>query len=155
MTSVAARQAAVSASVPHHFTAISLGAAGICITFALLLNWKPLGKIEFLKPWLYLIAGVGFAAAFLASWAVTVMRWAVTIPYVGAAIPVVIAFVLAYIVIYDLWPKHQSNRTTEISALLLPAFGPQIGGTIGSWLATFLSTVAVTGAAVIGKLFGV
>lgn len=155
MNPVAARPAATMAAVPHHFTAISVGAAGICLALALLLNWKPLGKLEFLKPWLYLIAGIGIAAAFLTSWAHTVMGWAGTIPVVGPALPVIVAFVLAYIVLYDLWPKHQSNRTTEISALLLPAFGPQIGGTIGSFLAMGMSSVAVAGAAIIGKLFGV
>ncbi|MCW2900888.1 MAG: hypothetical protein JWO67_3153 [Streptosporangiaceae bacterium] len=156
MHPVAARQAASMAAVPHHFTAISLAAAGACLVFALMQNWKPIGKIEFLKPWLYLIAGIGIAAAFFTAWAHTIMRWVVaTVPVVGSAIPFVIAFVLAYIVIYDLWPKHPTNRTTEYSALLLPAFGPEIGGVVGTWLTTFLSWVAVAGATILGKLFGV
>lgn len=155
MIPVAARPAAVQAAVPHHFTAISLAAAGICIVFALMLKWKPLKKLEFLTPWLFLLAGVGFAAAFLTSWANTAMQWAASIPYVGGAIPIAVAFVLGYIVVYDLWPRHESNKVTEYSALLLPAVGPQIGGTVGSILTTFISTTAVTGAAVLGKLFGV
>jgi heme A synthase len=142
--------------MPHHFAAISVSAAGVCIALALLLRWKSLRRAEFLKPWLYLIAGIGLAAAFLGSWAHTVTRWAVgAVPYVGSAVPVVVAIVLAYIVIYDLWPRHDSNTVTEISALLLPAFGPEIGGAFGSMLSTVLSSIAVTGARILSTLLGV
>lgn len=144
-----------SLTVPPHFTAISLSAAAVCITFALLLRWKRLGRLEFLKPWLYLIAGIGFGAAFMTSWANTAMGWARGIPYVGAAAPVIVVVVLAYIVLYDLWPKHDSNTTTEIAALALPSFASAMGGAAGSILSTAISTVAVTGGTVLGQAFGV
>lgn len=141
---------------PPHFAAISVSAAAVFLTVALLLKWKRLSKLEFVKPWLYLLAGIGFAAAFLTAWANTAMGWCRNAPYgAGAAIPVVIVIVLAYIVCYDLWPKHPSNRTTEMAALLLPSFAPAMGGAAGQMLGTALSTVAVTGATVIGQAFGV
>lgn len=156
MLARAPSQAPAHLTPPPHFAAISISAAFVFLTIALLLKWKRLSKLEFAKPWLYLLAGIGFAAAFLTSWANTVMDWCRNLPYgTGAAIPVVVALVLAYIVCYDLWPKHPSNKTTEMAALMLPSFAPAMGGAAGQILGTALSTVAVTGATVIGKAFGV
>jgi hypothetical protein len=149
-------QAPTHLTPPPHFAAISISAAAVFLTVAFLLRWKRLGRLEFLKPWLYLLAGIGFAAAFLTSWANTAMTWCRNLPYgAGAAVPVVIVIVLAYIVLYDLWPKHASNTVTEWSALLLPSFAPAMGGAAGQMLGTALSTVAVTGASIIGQAFGV
>lgn len=148
--------AANRAAVPPHFFAITVSTACVCLALALLLKWKPLRKIEFLVPWLILIAGIGLSAAFLRSWAHSLSSWgASAIPVVGGAIPVIVAVVLLYIVLYDLWPRHTSTKVTEGAALLLPAFAPEIGGTVGSIIATFLSVVATTGAHIIGTLFGV
>lgn len=140
---------------PPHFSAISVSAAAAFITLALLLRWKYLKRLDFLKPWLYLLAGIGFAAAFMTSWANTVMGWSASIPYVGGAGPIVVAVVLTYIVLYDLWPKHDSTTVTEVSALLWPSFAPGLGGAVGQFVSTAISTVAVTGGAVIGKALGV
>lgn len=145
-----------AAAVPPHFFAITISAACVCLVLALLLKWKRLNKLNFLIPWLILIAGIGLSAAFLRSWAHSLSSFgASAIPVVGGTLPVVVAVVLLYIVLYDLWPKHPSNTITEASALLLPAFAPEIGGTIGSFIATFLSSVATAGAHILGTLFGV
>lgn len=144
-----------SLTPPSNFAAISLAAAAVCITLALLLRWKPLNRLEFLKPWLYLIAGIGFAATFMTGWVNTLLGWSRGIPIIGAAAPIVIAVVLAYIVLYDLWPKHPSNTTTEVSALLLPSFSSAIGGAVGGFLTKAISTLAVTTASVLGTAFGV
>lgn len=140
---------------PHHFFAISVASAVVCLVLALLLKWKPLGRLEFLKPWLYLLAGIGFSAAFLTGWMNTVMGYARGIPYVGSAIPIGAALALAYIVLYDIWPRHTSNKTTEFSALLLPSVSSAMGGQLGGLLASAISTVAVTGGAILGQAFGV
>lgn len=147
--------AAQRAATPQHFFAITVATACVCLTLALLLKWKTLSRLNFLIPWLILVAGIGFAAAFLRGWAHSLSGFGASmIPVVGGALPIIVAVVLLYIVLYDLWPKHPSNTMTEGAALLLPAFAPEIGGTIGGFLATGLSTVAVAGAHVIGTLFG-
>lgn len=152
MLALAARPAAI----PHHFFAITVATACVCLVFAMLLKWKPLRKIEFLIPWLMLVAGIGFAAAFLQNWAHRLSGFgAGIIPIVGSVLPIVIAVVLLYIVLYDLWPRHPSGKITEVSALLLPAFAPEIGGAIGGFLESGLSAVAAAGARIIGTLFGV
>ena len=148
--------AAQRAATPAHFFAITVSTACVCLTLALLLKWKTLNRLNFLIPWLILVAGIGFAAAFLRSWAHSLSGFgASVIPVVGTALPIIVAVVLLYIVLYDLWPKHPSNTMTEGAALLLPAFAPEIGGTVGGFLATGLSSVAVAGAHVVGMLFGV
>lgn len=148
--------AANRAAVPHHFFAITVSTACVCLALALLLKWKPLNKLNFLIPWLILTAGIGLSAAFLRSWAHSLSGWgAGAVPVVGGAIPIIVAVVLLYIVLYDLWPRHPSTKVTEGAALLLPAFAPEIGGTIGSFIATFLSSIAVAGSHIIGTLFGV
>jgi hypothetical protein len=147
--------AAPTAATPQHFFAITVSTACVCLTLALLLKWKTLNKLNFLIVWLILVAGTGFAAAFLRGWAHSLSSFgASVIPVIGGALPIIVAVVLTYIVLYDLWPKHPSNTMTEGAALLLPAFAPEIGGTVGGFLATGLSTVAVAGAHVVGTLFG-
>lgn len=148
--------AAQRAAVPPHFFGITVSAACVFLALALLLRWKTFGRIGFLTPWFLLVAGIGFSAAFLHRWAHGLAGFgASTIPVVGHAVPIVAAVVLLWIVIYDLWPGHPSNTMTEASALLLPAFAPEIGGTIGAFLATTLSTIAIAGARIIGTLMGV
>lgn len=154
MTTSAAA-ATVHAGVPPHFTEITVSAAVVSLTMALLLCWRPLGRLNFLVPWLCLIGGIGLAAAFLRQWAHSLSGLGATLPYVGVAAPVVVAVVLFFIVGYDLWPGHSTNRTTYMSAVLLPAFAPELGGAAGSTLATFLGWVAVAGATTLGRLFGV
>lgn len=145
-----------SVGVPQHYTAISISAAVVALVLVLLLQWRPLGRLSFLVPYLCIVAGLGFAAAFLRSWAHSLAGLGrTTIPYVGVAVPIVVAVVLLFIVLYDLWPGHPTNRTTALAATLLPAFGPEIGGFIGYALATALSWLAVTGAALIATTFGV
>lgn len=141
--------------MPAHFTAISVTAACVALALAFLLKWKPLRRLEMLTPWLILIAGIGFAAPFLASWVRYVADLGGTIPILGAAITTVVALVLAYIVVYDLWPKHPSNKTTEVAAFLLPSVAPTLGGGVGTVLGTALSWVATAGAVGLTKLFGV
>lgn len=142
--------------VPQHFTAISISAAAVALTLALLLKWKPLSRLEFLIPWLCLIAGIGLAAAFLRGWARYMGAMSRdAIPYLGVAIPVVIAVVLLFIVLYDMWPKHPTNTTTAVASVLLPGVAPEIGGAIGALLASALGWVAVAGARIIATLFGV
>ena len=148
--------AAQRAAVPHHFFAITVSAACVCLALALLLKWKALNRLNFLIPWLILIAGIGLSAAFLRGWAHSLSHFgANVIPVVGGAIPVIVAVVLVYIVLYDLWPKHPSNKITEFSALLLPAFAPEIGGTIGAFIGTALGSLAMAGSHILGTLFGV
>ena len=148
--------AAVAARpIPAHFTAISASAASVCLVFALLLRWKALAKLEPIKPWLYLVAGIGFGVAFLNGWVRELGSSVGDIPVVGASALIIAAIVLAYIVLYDLWPKHQSNKTTEISALLLPSFAPFMPGAAGAALSQGIGWVAVTAAALLGKAFGV
>lgn len=143
-------------TVPPHFFAITVSAACVFLALAGMLKWKEIKKVNFLIPWLLLVSGIGFAAAFLQGWAHGLAGFGREfIPVVGGAVPVVVAVVLLYIVLYDLWPKHESNKTTEIAALALPAFAPEIGGAIGAWLATSLSWVAMSGAHIIGALIGV
>jgi len=148
--------AAQRAAVPPHFFGITVSAACVFLALALLLKWKTFGKIGFLIPWLILIAGIGFSAAFLHKWAHGLSGFgAGVIPVIGGAVPIVVAVVLLWIVVYDLWPGHPSNTVTEASALLLPAFAPEIGGTIGGFLGSILSSMAIAGAHIIGTLFGV
>lgn len=148
--------AAPRAAVPPHFFGISVAAACVFLTLAMLLKWKTFRKLEFLIPWFMLIAGIGFAAAFLQKWAHSLSGFGSdVVPIVGAAIPIVLAVVLLWIVVYDLWPGHPSNTVTEASALLLPAFAPEIGGSIGGFLGGVLSSIAVAGAHIVGALFGV
>jgi hypothetical protein len=139
---------------PQHFTAISLGAASVVFVLALLLKWKPLRKLEAAIPWLLLISGIGFAAAFLVSW----VQWAAgltsDVPIFGSVLMQVLAFVLIYIVGYDIWPKHPTNKTTEVAAVLMPAFAGEIGGLVGSVVARFLTVLAVVAASGLTKLFG-
>lgn len=145
-----------AAGVPPHFTAISVSAAAVALTLALLLKWRPLSRLEFLVPWLTLVAGIGIAAAFLRGWAQdlgAMCRDAV--PYLGLAVPVAAAVVLLFIVLYDMWPKHPTTKLTAVSAFLLPAVAPEIGGTVGTMLAAALSWVAVAGARIISTTFGV
>lgn len=148
--------AAPAVVAPPGYTAITVSAAAVFLTMALLLRWKRLAKIEFLSPWFCLLGGIGLAAAFLQSWAHSLAGFGRnTIPIVGVAIPVVIAVVLLFIVCYDFWPKHPTNTMTAVSAFLLPAFGPEIGGAVGRTLDTALTYIATGGAAVIGAAFGV
>lgn len=148
--------AAQRAAVPPHFFGISVAASCVFLALALLMKWKTFNKISFLIPWFMLIAGVGFSAAFLHKWAHGLSGFgASVIPVVGVAVPIVVAVVLLWIVVYDFWPGHPSNTMTEASALLLPAFAPEIGGAIGGFLASILSSIAIAGAHGIGALFGV
>lgn len=143
------------AGVPPHFTEVSLSAAAVALTLALLLRWKPLHRIEFLIPWLCLFGGIGLAAAFLRTWAHDLAGFGGVMPYVGVAVPVVAAVVLLFIVAYDFWPGHPTNNTTQIAATLLPAFGPEIGGMVGSMLITAFGWIAVVGVTAISRMFGV
>lgn len=148
--------AAQRAAVPHHFFAITVSAACVCLALALLLKWKKLSRLNFLIPWLILVAGIGFSAAFLRGWAHSASSFGASmIPVIGHSVPIIAAVVLLYIVLYDLWPRHPSNTVTEIAALLLPAFAPEIGGTVGAFIGTALSSVAMAGSQVLGTLFGV
>ena len=148
--------AAQRAAVPPHFFGITVSAACVFLALAGLMKWKTFNKISFLIPWFLLVAGIGFAAAFLHKWAHGLAGFgASAIPVVGVAIPIVVAVVLLWIVIYDFWPGHPSNTVTEGAALLLPAFAPEIGGTIGAFLASILSSIAIAGAHIIGTLVGV
>jgi hypothetical protein len=148
--------AAPAAAAPPHFHAISISAACVALTLGLLLRWRRLNRIEFLSPWLFLLAGIGFSAAFLRGWAHSLTGWGSTaVPVVGLALPVVVAVVLLFILLYDLWPGHSTNNLTTLSALLVPAFGPEIGGTVGTLVGTALSSIAVAGASAIATLFGV
>lgn len=148
--------APAAAGVPAHFTAISISAAAVALTLALLLKWKPLGRLEFLVPWLTMVAGIGIAAAFLRGWVLSLAAMCRgTIPYLGIAIPVVAALVVLFIVVYDLWPKHPTNKTTAIAAFALPSVIPAIGGAVGIAVATALGWVAVAAARIIATTFGV
>lgn len=143
-------------SLPAHFTAIAVSVAVVALVLALLLKWKPLAKIGFLIPWLILIAGIGAAGLFLTGWANVIAGWSTAaVPVAGGLVVKGAAVALAYIVCYDLWPKHPSNGMTEVSAFLLPAFGPEIGGAVGSGLATGLGWVESVGSFAISGLFGV
>jgi hypothetical protein len=153
-----APMAPVPAAAPHppaHFGAISITAAVVCIAFAVLLRSRPLRRVEFLTPWLCLIAGIGLSAAFLSSWVGSIANLGKAIPIIGVATGTVIAVVLAYIVIYDLWPKHKSTNMTNASAIALPAFAPLIGGAVGALVASALGWVAVIAANAIAALFGI
>lgn len=141
--------------VPQHFFALSITAGCVLFVLAMLLKWKPLTRIEFLIPWLLLMAGISFAGAFLNGWVRQFGGLVRGIPIFGMATMFVIAIVLAYIVAYDFWPKHRSNRTTEFAAVLAPSFAPYIGGAAGSAISQFLGWVAVVGATALGRLFGV
>lgn len=148
--------AAQAAAVPSHFGAISLSAAAVLLTFAVLLKWKPLRRAEFLIPWLCLAAGIGLAAAFLLGWAkgVTGLMSSI-VPFIGPAVPWIAACVFGYILCYDLWPRHLSNNLTAFSALIFPSVAPTVGGVVGTAFATALSTIAVAAATALATLFGV
>lgn len=153
---LSARYAPGAAGVPPHFTAISISAAAVALTLALLLKWKPLGRLEFLIPWLTMVAGIGIAAAFLRGWVQSIGGMSRdSIPYLGVAAPVAAAVVVLFIVLYDLWPKHSTNKTTAVAAFLLPAVAPEIGGAVGTMVSNALSWVAVAGARIIATTFGV
>lgn len=154
---IEAAQATIHAgTVPPHFGLISISAASVCLALAYLFGKKPFKKAEAAIPWLMLVAGLGLSAAFLRSWIHSLAGFErESIPTVGDAIPVVVAIVLAYIVFYDLWPKHESNKTTKVAALLLPSFAPEIGGAVGHFLGSALGALAVAGARLIGAMFGV
>lgn len=141
--------------VPTNFTAISISAAVVALVLALLLQWRPLNRLNFIVPWLCLIAGIGFAAAFLRSWAHSIAGFGRAVPYVGVALAVAVAVVLLFIVLYDLWPGHPTNRTTAIASTLLPSMAPEIGGFVGASLGSALSWLAVAGATVISTSLGV
>jgi hypothetical protein len=140
--------------IPPHFTTISLAAASVIFVLALLLKWKPLRKIEFLIPWFLLTAGIGFAAAFLVSWVHWTAGFATAIPVFGSVLMKVLAIVLLFIVLYDFWPRHPANKTTEVAAVLLPSFAGEIGGLVGSLLARALTVIAIVAASGLAKLFG-
>jgi hypothetical protein len=147
---------APSAGVPANFTAISISAAAVALTLALLLKWKTLARLEFLIPWLTMVAGIGIAAAFLRGWVLSLAAMCrSTIPYLGVAIPVAVAVVVLFIVLYDLWPKHPTTKTTAVAAFALPSVAPAIGGAVGAATATALGWVAVAGARIIATTFGV
>jgi multisubunit Na+/H+ antiporter MnhB subunit len=141
--------------MPHYFTQISLGAATVLFVFALLLKWKPLRKLEPAIPWMLLTAGIGFGAAFLTGWVHWAGGFTKVIPIFGGILMTVTAFVLLFIVLYDLWPKHPTNRTTEIACVLLPAFGGELGGVVGVWVGEGLSWLAVAGSTILAKAIGV
>ncbi|GAA4626788.1 hypothetical protein GCM10023196_036460 [Actinoallomurus vinaceus] len=142
-------------TVPHNFTAISLYVAGIALVLALLLRWKKLARLNFLIPYLIILAGIGAAGAFLADWAHLLVTWGSSaFPGGGSLIAKGFAVALIYIVAYDLWPGHPSNQTTEVAAFLVPAFGPEVGGVVGSTLATALSWLESVGTFAIVGLFG-
>jgi len=141
--------------VPANFTAISVSAAGVALTLALLLKWRPLSRLDFMIPWLCSIAGIGLAAAFLRGWAVSIGGVSRGLPFIGGALMVCVALVLLFIVLYDMWPGHPTNNLTAFAAVLLPAFGPEIGGLAGASLASALSWIAVAGASLISTTFGV
>jgi hypothetical protein len=145
-----------AAGVPANFTAITISAAAVALTLALLLKWRPLARLEFLVPWLTMVAGIGMAAAFLRGWVLSLAAMCrQTIPYLGVAIPVAVAVVVLFIVLYDLWPKHPTTRTTAIAAFALPSVAPAIGGVVGTMSATALGWIAVAGARIISTTFGV
>jgi hypothetical protein len=147
--------AAQAAAVPPHFFTVTITAACTASVLALLLKWKPLRRAEALIPWLLLVAGIGFAAAFLNGWVHALAGAVNGIPIFGAAVMFIAAVVLTYIIGYDFWPRHPSNRTTEISAVLMPSFVPYLGGAVGAGAAQALSWIAITSAALLSKAFGV
>lgn len=148
--------APAAAATPPGFFAISVSASVICLVLAWLLKWKTFRKIEFLIPWFCLLGGIGLAAAFLQSWVVKGASLVQgVVPIVGVAVGVVVAVVLLFIVIYDLWPKHPTNGLTSTSAFLLPSFVPLLGGAVGAAATSVLSYLAVGGATIIGAAFGV
>jgi hypothetical protein len=104
---------------------------------------------------LCLVAGIGFSAAFLGGLVQQLSDAARQIPWVGSALPVIVAGFLLFVLCYDLWPHHPTNTLTAISSLLLPSAAPAIGGVVGSTLGTALSWIAVAGAAFISTTVGV
>jgi hypothetical protein len=143
-----------SGQVPPHFFAISLTSASIMFVLAMLLKWKPLRRVEFLIPWMLLISGVGFAAAFLNGWIHKLAGMVTSIPVFGPVLMFVAAVVLVYIVAYDFWPRHTSNTTTEVSAVLMPSFAPYLGGFVGAGVSQFLGWCATAGATALVSAFG-
>lgn len=140
---------------PEHFAAISLSAAAVCLVVAQLLRWKRLRRLEGATPWLYLLAGLGLSAPFLRGLVHTAADLGRSVPGLGSAIAVSLGIAALFIFCYDVWPKHRTNGLTAISALMLPALAPEIGGAIGSGLASALDAVAVGGARAISALIGV
>jgi hypothetical protein len=143
------------AALPPHFTAISVSAAAVCLVVAQLMRWKRLRRLEFISPWLYLLAGLGLAGPFLRGWVHTAADMGREVPGLGVAIVVSLAIAALFIFTYDVWPKHRTNTLTAVSALALPALAPEIGGAIGTALASALGAIAVAGARAIGSLIGV
>lgn len=151
---VYAAQPAIPAP-PAHFTSISISAAVVCLVLAQLLRWKKLRRIEGLTPWLYLLAGIGLAGPFLRGWVHAAADMGRTIPVLGVSLTVSLAIAAAFVVVYDLWPKHRTNGLTGAAALVLPALAPEIGGAVGVGLGHVLTALGVLGATALGTLFGV
>ncbi|MEV4672145.1 hypothetical protein AB0K34_10885 [Actinomadura sp. NPDC049382] len=136
---------------------ISIAAAVVALTLAGLLMWakRPLKRLEFMTPWFCLVGGIGLAPVFLRDWVNTLMDAVRDIPTVGITIPIAVAMVTLFIVLYDIWPKHESSKVTYAAAVLLPSLAPSLGGSVGSLTANALDAIGNAGAHVIASALGV
>lgn len=107
---------------------IDVGKAVIALTLAGLLWWKTGGGKWVTKAMMVLAmfaaanltAGlVGSLAHWAATNAIAFVTWA-TAGLFGTAVPAVLLLVTAFVVVWDLWPKHKPTRTGVVAAALLP-----------------------------------
>lgn len=136
-------------------TAISLIAALVFLTLAWLMKKRPFRKVEFLTPWFCLLGGIGLATTFVGDWIRTAVGWTTNLPYVGFAVPIVLAVVVLWIVVYDLWPGNSTTKYTGPAAIALPTLSTAIGGSLGAALAAVIGAIGTTGATLISQLLGV
>lgn len=136
-------------------TAVSLIASLVFLTLAWLMKKKSWSKIEFLTPWFCLLGGIGLATTFVGGWIRTAVGWTTHLPYVGFAVPVVLAVVTLWVVVYDLWPGHNTTKYTGPAAIALPTVGTAIGGSLGAALTAVIGAIGTTGAALLSQMLGV
>lgn len=136
-------------------TAVSLAAALVFLTAAWMMKKKTFRKCEFLTPWFCLLGGIGLATTFVGDWMRTAVGWTTHLPYVGFAVPVILAVVTLWVVVYDLWPGHQTTKFTGPAAIALPTVGTAIGGALGAALTAVIGAIGTTGAAMLSQMLGV
>lgn len=158
---LAATHPAVAAA--HAAPATVGGAAGGAISIsggvlALLAVWflkhRKIQKMEWITPWLLLVAGIGFTNSFIGDWIRTGVSVLAGVPYIGPISALVAGLGAFAIFIYDVLPKHPTTKLTGPAAFCLPTVGPAVPGAVGTLIGTLTGGVGHAGGAILAKLVG-
>jgi hypothetical protein len=128
--------------------------ATIAAVLALLLAWKR--KAPKITALLALIAGAGLTAGMIGTYTSRFVTYTqgltatATNQAVGVAVPAILGITLAFIVLHDMWPKHNASRFTAVAAFFLPVVAASIPGPFGDGVRALINGVVGVGGGLIG-----